>query len=470
MMNFSHKLFFAIPVILLLLGFFIIFWHSQKTVSFTSESFSESKEILENPYQGYYHIIGYTLDDSTSSIPTHADGYNSPLVLLEINLKNYRTSDISEHALSQLEQIFNDWANHTNTQILLRFLYDWDGVAKATEPDSLSTILTHIQQVSTIVNRYKDSIYLMQGIFVGSWGEMHGSNFMDEASVRALISQLEQSIDSSIYLSVRTPSHWRMITNRYDVPKKFPGFKENPTLMGRLGLYNDGMLGSVSDLGTYGDTERKDATSPSYKGTRKEELAFQNMLCQYVPNGGEVVSDNAYNDLPAAVQSLKTMHVSYLNADYDNAVLDKWRNTTWNKKDAFYGCDGYTYVQAHLGYRYLVTKCTQKKAGFLNSKVSLSVELQNTGFANTLKPFHLAVSFKNMETGEVTTVPVDYDLRNLKSLQKKTFSVSCAKKSLKSGSYQIFLSITDVTTGKQIALANTQKMQTEGMLLGRMER
>lgn len=193
------------------------------------------------PYQGYYHIIGYTLNDTDEAIASHADTYSDSLVLLEINLKNYKNTDISEHALSQLEQIFKDWSN-TDTQILLRFLYDLDGIAKATEPDSLSTILTHIDQVSDIVNRYSDSVYLMQGIFIGNWGEMHGSEFMDDTSVHTLINHLNESIDSSIYLSVRTPAHWRMITNLYDVPKKFPAFQANGNLIARLGLYNDGML------------------------------------------------------------------------------------------------------------------------------------------------------------------------------------------------------------------------------------
>lgn len=440
----------------------------RQSVTFTAEKFSESNEVLENPYQGYYHIIGYVLNDTDKAITSHADTYSDSLVLLEINLKNYKNTDISEHALSQLEQIFKDWSN-TDTQILLRFLYDLDGIAKATEPDSLSTILTHIDQVSEIVNRHSDSIYLMQGIFIGNWGEMHGSEFMDDTSVHTLINHLNESIDSSIYLSVRTPAHWRMITNLYDVPKKFPAFQANENLMARLGLYNDGMLGSASDLGTYGDTNRKDATSPSYKGTREDELKFQNTLCQYVPNGGEVVSDNAYNDLPSAVEALTTMHVSYLNADYDNTVLDKWKNTTWNQNDAFCGCDGYTYIQAHLGYRYLVTKCTVKTSGFLNPQLNLSIELQNTGFGNALKEFQATLKFKDTETKEITCVPIDYDLRKLKSTQKKTLSVSLPRKSLKSGSYQVFLSITDAQSEKQISLANTQDMQEEGLLLGRME-
>ena len=73
----------------------------RQSVTFTAEKFSESNEVLENPYQGYYHIIGYTLNDTDEAIASHADTYSDSLVLLEINLKNYKNTDISEHALSK---------------------------------------------------------------------------------------------------------------------------------------------------------------------------------------------------------------------------------------------------------------------------------------------------------------------------------------------------------------------------------
>ena len=175
--------------------------------------------------------------------------------------------------MAQLDDILKAWSQ-SDAQILLRFLYDWDGIAKAKEPESLSTILTHMDQAAEIVNRYASSIYLMQGCFIGNWGEMHGSYFADSQSIQTLITHLHQVIAPSIYLSVRTPAQWRTITGLYDVPAKFPAFQEHPPIAGRLGLYNDGMLGSASDLGTYGDTPRKGISDPACKGTREEELSL----------------------------------------------------------------------------------------------------------------------------------------------------------------------------------------------------
>lgn len=443
-------------------------------ITYTTENFPESTKPLSNPYQGFYHMFGYTLSDDY--VPTgcpfyQTDSYTDSLALVEINLKNYRTTEISEQGLTQLNDILASWSQSpAGTKLILRFLYDWDGLAPATEPESLELILTHMNQISTLVNKYRDTVYILQGIFIGNWGEMHHSHFMDAASVKTLIRHLHEVITPSIYLSVRTPSHWRTVTDLYDLPATFPAFGADDSLMGRLGLFNDGILGSESDLGTYGNTARRDAASPSYQGTRKEELAFQNQLCQYVPNGGEVVYNQNLSDLKTSVSALRTMHVSYLNADYDSRVLDKWRNTVWTEKDSFYGCDGYHYVQAHLGYRYLIRACRLKTSGFLNPKLTLTLTLQNDGFSNTLRPFCTSVVLKNKNTGEATHVPFHADLRTLGNGQKKSFTGTLPVKDLKHGSYQIYFSVKDETSGQMILLGNENEATLDGYLIGQLEK
>lgn len=464
-----------IPACILLGIFLILFWNTHANrMTWSREAFPESTRILSNPYQGFYHMIGYTLSDDRildSQISDMVDSYTDSLVLVEINLKNYRKTQISEQGLTQLDHILTAWSKSpSNTKLILRFLYDWDGLALATEPESLELILTHMDQVSILVNRHRDTVYLMQGIFIGNWGEMHHSNYMDEASVKTLIGHLNDVIDPSIYLSVRTPAQWRMILALYDIPAKFPAFGADHSLMGRLGLFNDGILGSESDLGTYGNTPRREAASPSYQGTREEELKFQNQLCTYVPNGGEVIYHQSISDLQTSVSALRTMHVSYLNADYDSRVLEKWKNTVWTDKDAFHGCDGYSYVKAHLGYRYLIRNFHIKKSGILRPRLHLTLTLENNGFSNTLKPFETSMTFKNTTTGTCFTVPLQADLRMLQSGQKKSFTVNIPAKDLERGSYEIYFSVTDETNGKMILLGNENELTHQGYLLGQLEK
>lgn len=443
-------------------------------IAYKTENFSESSEPLKNPYCGFYHIVGYTLSDGyTPSADTYSgiSAYTESLVLLEINLKNYRTSEISKVGLAQLNDILTAWAGSPNgTRLILRFLYDWDGAALATEPDSLELILTHMEQVSESVNRYHDSIYIMQGIFIGNWGEMHHSNFSDAASVNTLIHRLNELIDPSVYLSVRTPSLWRAVNNLYEPPAKSPSFGTDNSLAGRLGLFNDGILGSESDLGTYGSTLRRDAVSPAYKGTRKEELEFQNKLCRYVPNGGEVVYNNNLSGLETSVSTLKAMHISYLNADYDIRVLEKWKGSVWNGSDAFNGCDGYTYIKAHLGYRYLIDSCEIKKSGLIKPDLTLRLTIKNSGFSNTLKQFETSVMLISEETGKRIRLPFNADLRELGGGNKKVFTVKLPEKELKHGGYLIYFSVKDKSSGQTVFLGNENELTKNGYLLGRPDR
>lgn len=449
--------------VVLVIFLFLFFLHRSQMPGFSPAALSESTAVVKNPYQGFYRIFRYELSDETSLPGDTVQPHPYALALLEINLRAYRQGDISAAGLTGLEAILEQWAQ-SGAQVMLRFVYDWDGMAKATEPEDLTVILNHMDQVSRVVNRYNDSVYLMQGVFIGNWGEMHSSYFADDRSIKTLMTHLHQVIAPSIYLSVRTPAQWRMVTGMKDVTANV---QEQSSLAGRLGLFNDGMLGSATDLGTYGDTPRR--AELSRKGTREEELAFQNRLCQHVPNGGEVVGNTEYSDLPAAVQTLKTTHVSYLNAYYDRTVLEKWQRASWEGDDAFRGCDGLTYVQAHLGYRFTVRDAALQSQGFLRPRLRLQVSLENTGFGNALRPFSAVFLLRDTQTGEVRTVPIQFDLRELKSGQTQTLTAVLPCTELPRNTCELFLSVTDTATGAQIALANTTYFDGSGVLLGRLE-
>lgn len=104
------------------------------------------------------------------------------------------------------------------------------------------------------------------------------------------------------------------------------------------------MLGTANDTGTYGDTP---ASADAYRSAwvREDELDFQNRLCNFVPNGGEVILDNPFNDFDHALSDLSRMHVSYLNSEHDLVVLDKWKNSVYHDEvSVFDGISGYDYI------------------------------------------------------------------------------------------------------------------------------
>ena len=468
--SFTKKhLVWLLPLILLIIGGVYIL-HSYLTLpnyTLQSTDFKESTDIINNPYMGWYRIYAYTIDDTTdfdADSVTEAVSYDpdSRLALIELNIKAYRDGAISDQGLSKISDILDAWS-HTNKQIILRIMYDWDGNAEHTEPSDISIVKEHMAQLGALINTHADSIYLLQGIFVGDYAEMHSSQHMSDDGMTDLMNTLASVTDPSIFLGVRTPAHWRIINQCYEplsIDKAYSG-----SLDSRISLFNDGMLASGNDLGTYGDTPATEATAYGYKGIRADELTFQNQLCQYVPNGGEVVLDNSYNDLEHAISDLKAMHVSYLNYDYDAAVLDKWKSSTYVGDDIYRNMNGYDYISCHMGYRFVlqdITLTTPQETGLsaffahlLQPKASstLQISVANTGFTNYYMPCSLAVILTNTNTKQTYSCNISEDIRSINSGDITTLTAALDS-SIPEGTYQMALQCSDSTTGEVLTMAN----------------
>ena len=52
-----------------------------------------------------------------------------------------------------------------------------------------------------VLNEHKKAIYLMQGIFVGNYGEMHGSKFLGQEDFMTLLNTFLDVTDDSLFLS-----------------------------------------------------------------------------------------------------------------------------------------------------------------------------------------------------------------------------------------------------------------------------
>ena len=96
--------------------------HSRSAV-FTPAPLAESAAVLNNPWQGFYHIVRYVLTGGEPPVDTpaasQARAYDLPLVLLEINLRNYRTGPLSDRALGQLADLLHGWSG-SGARLLLR--------------------------------------------------------------------------------------------------------------------------------------------------------------------------------------------------------------------------------------------------------------------------------------------------------------------------------------------------------------
>jgi hypothetical protein len=458
MQKFS-KLILILSVIILLAGFAAFYYiHSHYiSVSYEAEIPDETAEVRTNPYCGFYHMTGYVLSEDSSDTAAQwsrqfLSSDDTNLILLQINLRNYQNTDLSDSALAQLDTILDAFSSDGRI-LIVRFLYDWNGQASSTEPSSIGQIRTHMVQTSAVINRYADYVYLLQGDFTGDCGEMHGTAYSSADDLRTLMQQLMDVTDDSIYLSVRTPAQWRTVAQSNE-----PLCEDTASVsdsLYRLGLFNDGMLGSANDLGTYGDTQFTADSDFEKKGTRDQELAFQSQLCRFVPNGGEVVIDNSYNDAEAAIDTLSTMHVSYLNAEHDTAVLDKWKQTLWQSDDLWNDVTVYDYIAAHLGYRYVLTDATLFNTSFHGEETALSVTIENRGFSPAYRSFDTALLLTDSSNGTVIRLSVDWDNRTLSSEEAVSFTIPLDVTALADGSYALSLSITDPASGQTVLWGNS---------------
>ena len=435
-----------------------ILYFNSFSFTYTPVEYPESAMYLDNPYMGFYHIYGYTLEDkivydspeAVPNVPKPEDRPQERLVLLQINLRLFQDQPLTDTALSQLDTILSAWCD-MEYSLLLRFLYDWDGKGLTSEPQDISIILQHMEQVAPIYNRYASHILSLQGLFTGNYGEMNNTNYGSSEDMRTLASKLAETAAPSIYLAVRTPNHWRSITeteNWEDLASM-----SDSLYMGRLGLYNDGMFGTESDTGTYTDR------------SREEEIAFQNELCQIVPNGGEVIINNPYNDLENAITDMKQMHVSYLNSAYDGAVLNKWKTTPYTGSDPYNGMVGYDYIRDHLGYRF-VLRSTEILPDYTLMQSVLHIAIENTGFSNSYRGFTFCLTLLNTETEETIHIFPEEDSTCLNSGETTVLEIPLEIELYPEGSYELYWQTTDANTNETIRYGNTLTLTDYGYLLG----
>lgn len=433
-------------------------------------TFSETSDEIYNPNRGFYYIYGFRISDDVnvnyeevvSEKMFRSRGQS--LAMIQINLQEYAEGPISEKGLKDIEFLFQA-LRAQKKQYLIRFLYDWNGENLQFEPQDVNVIIGHIQQLKGILHEYKDIVFINQGLFIGNWGEMNGTIHLE--NMQLLANELRNSLHEDTFMAVRMPAQWRKITETAS-PIKDDWVERS--LAHRLGLFNDGIMGNYGDYGTYGIQSRAEVGDFTH-WNREEELAFQEELCKYVPNGGEVIVDNEYNDFDNAVEYLRTMHITYLNCDYDKNVLEKWAKEIVSDGSVYDGMDGLTYIDRHLGYRILLNDVGMEY-DYKKDVLSLFINLQNVGFAPIYKPVYMKLSIKNEDNGEVHSFEVDGDLSKLSGGNDAEYIMGICHEvflsGYKPGIYTLYFSVVDVDSAIPIVFANEQEPEEYGYKLGQI--
>ena len=349
-----------------------MFWNGAERYLEKAEPGTGEARNNVNPGRGWYHIytfrIGRPDEEQLRWLPFYE---GETLALLRLDISDFRDEEPDPAAVAYVRRIFEVFGAH-GREVILRFCYDTEGRGLEREPVRFSRVQEHIRCFGALAAEYAGQICVAQGLFVGSWGEMHSSRYLSPEQISDMAELWQETTEGKVRLAVRRPCQLRMLEE--DV---------------RAGLYDDALFGSESDLGTFGSKARGE-TLWEEAWRREDEIGYLRERCGGIPCGGEAVS--GLDSTPEeTIKRLKAMQITYLNSIYDPARLEGWKAQRLAS-----GGTLYDYVGSHLGYCFVVTDVRWKKG-------QLAVTIANTGFANTCDEMSLYL----VCGGERQELPVD---------------------------------------------------------------
>lgn len=383
---------------------------SNSLITFEKLFGKESTDYDGNPSKGWYGLYPFVISeepDFDNLVWSLADGDVIALVRIDIGRRQPGVgtgSPFTDAELDRADRILT-WFEKHSREVILRITYDTEGKGMEHEPSLIKNVAGHMRQLGSVIAAHADNIIVHQGIFVGSWGEMHDSKFLSENAVCELYETLVSACGNKVRIAVRTPMQHRFIMKyltRYMGTGNADTDTDNAymdTDILRPALYNDAILSSEDDMCTYA-------------GGRAAWADYQDEVCAYAVCGGEAIHDNPLNDYDNAVKELANMHVTYLNRQYDMAVLDKWRSN-----------NGYDYIGTHLGYRFVVTDTaagrdaeeeTGSKTQTGVGSIYINVRIANRGFACVYDRVRLLAEFRGKDGGCISRAEVMSDMSRIK--------------------------------------------------------
>ena len=294
-----------------------------------------------NPMRGWYSIYTFQAEQK----PDFEDlkwclQENESMALVIFDIGYFKNKALSKDALLYLAQILEFFSEHER-DVILRPVYDRVGKGRQHEPETFEQVMMHLQQMGEALQQNAFSVVIFQGLLVGSWGEMHDSSYLSQEHLEKLSQCILPYLEKEIYLAVRTPAQWRQLVDE----------KTFNNSMCRITLFDDGIFGSDSHLGTFG-MYTKEAAGWQNAWMREEELIFEEKLWQ--------------------------------------------------------GQSFYDYVSEHLGYCFSVSSIKFQIKHGLRKKLQLLLEIKNEGFGVCFQETEAELIIESNSEKQVIMVPIDF--------------------------------------------------------------
>lgn len=385
--------------------------------------YSESFENFPNPERGFYITDGPTANNPISSIKLReARNLNMSLVRRLYTISEFRDSPLPQ---SFLDLVANDLriAQENGVKLVVRFAYNWElGGADA----SKSRILSHMEQLRSVLEENYNTIAYIDAGFIGAWGEWNRStnNLLNTPDMRDILFKFLSVVPSQRMVTLRYPYYKRRIYDNENPLDSSQAFSNSN--QARTGNINDCFLASRDDGGTYllnNDVEQQ-----------KNYLNQDNL---YVVQGGETCNSNSnaqpYIGCDNALNELARMRWSVLNSRFEKGVLDTWKNQ---------GC--YAEIERRLGYRLKLVNSEITNSGKPGGRFSAKLNIENIGWASAYNPRLLEIVLRNQQTNQEYYLRVNEDPRRWLPGETTTVNIEGGlPTNIPSGEYKIFLNLPD---------------------------
>lgn len=426
--------------------------------------YTDALDALENPGIGFYRPVGIHLytggnqPKGTWGNITHLRmdisefSDKAPIAIdKERNDTTYgKSQPLTQDALEAFEATLDN-VRQRGKSAIVRFAYDknFSGYTQC-DPDQ-SVILGHLKQLGEIYSRNTDVIQFVELGMYGSWGEMHSSHTGTNEHIAEALQTLLECTPPEIKIGVRRPdivATWLGV----NVGNNYSGFDidsetfhqaaqaKGDTLF-RVGMYNDGYLGSSSDLGTIG------MGASGHQMTREMMVKWLEQYSSHTPYGGELVAnyngDHPINTPDYLSQEGFRTHTSYLNYEWHQPTILGWKEMTYEGDEAEYnGKDGFTYVENHLGYRFILRESSIETVG---NKIAGRLQIENVGFGNLTKK--AIVSFVICRKGKVEEIFPDETIDPQTWLSRETSTINyhlSLPDDCTEGEYKLFIRLSEM--------------------------
>ena len=298
--------------------------------------------------------------------------------------------------------------------LIVRIGYTWSEELGC-EPEDFEVILGHLRALCGVMADFEDVIVGVEAGVAGPWGEMHSSDYCRPEYMNRVLTTYCDHLPEPISILVRSPSFiCAMAGCDADGTLSLLPFS-NPRLR-RLGMYNDGYLGTWQDYGTW------------IRGFTRERACRMLSTFSDHPYGGELayvkrdlIESNSRLFDPSQWNLVKDWYDCHLNYLRNLGATDHTLANYIRHELVFSVCeykfegmpslaeyDGvgmHKFLLDHMGYRFVVRDARLPRELKPDGAVVVALDVENTGFGRLLLPSKAEVLF--VQNGETFSAAAD---------------------------------------------------------------